>query len=251
MKFKKIRTIRRNTLLFLKGYMKHIAKKGSSVEVAMCPKMGVQFSLPVKIRPGLGGQNAHRIHNMKLCCDMIDGTILRPGSVFSLEHLIGEPTDMRGFKTGPVIIRGELGVGFGGGICQVSTVLFNTALVGNLKIVEKHSHSRDIWGEARMIDLGRDAVYVFLRKNLMFQNCNNYNVVIRINMNTDLMNLTCRILIPVTADTGTARIESELFQNRHRDNKDNSDKMVRTRRYSIDSKGHERVTYDKTEKYRV
>lgn len=251
MKFKKIRTIRRNTLLFLKGYTKHIAEKGSSAEIAMCSKMAVQFSLPVKMRPELGDQNAHRIHNMKLCCDMIDGTIVRPGTVFSLEHLIGEPTDKRGFKTGPVIIRGELGVGFGGGICQVSTVLFNTALIGNLKIVEKHCHSRDIWGEARMIALGRDAVYVFLRKNLMFKNCNNYNVVVKINMNTDLMNLTCRILIPDSADTGKARIESEIFQNRHHDKNSNSDKEVRTRRFSIDSKGHERITYDKVEKYRV
>jgi vancomycin resistance protein VanW len=251
MKFRSIRTFTRKTGMFINGYTRHIAVKGSSADNETCTKAAIQYSLPIKIRPELGDQNIHRIHNMKLCCDMIDGTVLQPGTIFSLEHSIGEATAERGFKTGPVIIRGALGVGFGGGVCQVSTVLFNTALLANLKIIEKHCHSRDIWGEARMIDLGRDAVYVFLRKNLIFQNCNNFNLVLKLELNTDRTSLTGSILIPDTADTGIARIESETLQSRHNINDVQSVKKVRTRRISIDRDGIERITYDKFEKYRV
>ncbi|MFP4014559.1 MAG: VanW family protein [Chitinispirillaceae bacterium] len=201
--------------------------------------------MPVKVRPQLGEQNEHRIHNMKLCCDLINGTLLKPKNVFSLQHCIGEPGEKRGFKTGPVIINGTLGHGSGGGICQISTVLFNTALLGNLRIIEKHNHSSDIWGENRMIGLGRDAAYVYLRKDLIFQNNSRYPLQVSLELDRTTMTLTGSLYRPEMYNDEKVKISTDVLE-------DNTSHLwvVKTKRTATGTDGKSRTTYRKTEKYR-
>lgn len=155
------------------------------------------FSTNIKWREELGELNQNRIDNMKLCCKKINGIVLKPGQVFSLRRIIGEPTAINGFKDGPMIINGKLGFTSGGGLCQVSTTLFNSALTGGLKILQKYNHSRDIWGENRFIELGKDAVYVFARKDLKFKNSLGSDIVILMDVNDESLKLNCRVLCPV------------------------------------------------------
>ena len=81
--------------------------------------------------------------------------MLDPGEIFSYQDIIEETDRTFGFKSAPVIMEGELRPGIGGGICQVSTTLYNAALLSDLEIVERRNHSLPI-GYA---PLGRDATF--------------------------------------------------------------------------------------------
>ena len=68
-----------------------------------------------------------RLHNVALVAQLIDGALIGPGETFSFNGTTGERTAEKGFQEAPVIINGELQTGLGGGICQVSTTVFNAA----------------------------------------------------------------------------------------------------------------------------
>ena len=68
-----------------------------------------------------------RLHNVALVAQLIDGALIAPGKTFSFNGTTGERTAEKGFQEAPVIINGELQTGLGGGICQVSTTVFNAA----------------------------------------------------------------------------------------------------------------------------
>ncbi len=87
------------------------------------------------------GGDANRINNVQLVSHLIDGTLVGPGATFSFNGTTGERTEEKGFKEAPVIINGELGTGIAGGVCQVSTTVFNAAYEGGLEITERHNHA--------------------------------------------------------------------------------------------------------------
>jgi vancomycin resistance protein VanW len=157
-----------------------------------------EFRTAIRHRPELGEQNRNRIANMKKASQTICGMQLEPGQVFSLKRVIGEPSADRGYLPGPVILNGKLRSSTGGGLCQISTTLFNAALLANLNILEKHNHSADIWGEQRMVDLGKDATYAYLRKDLIFRNPFKSAVNLQIEVLDDCSGLRCRIWSSVT-----------------------------------------------------
>ena len=73
-----------------------------------------------------------RLHNVALVAQLIDGALIAPGETFSFNGTTGERTAEKGFQEAPVIINGELQTGLGGGICQVSTTVFNAAYEAGL-----------------------------------------------------------------------------------------------------------------------
>lgn len=151
-----------------------------------------EFQTAIRHRPELGEQNQNRIANMRTACRAIGGLLLEPGQIFSLERVVGDPSADRGYLPGPVILNGKLRSSTGGGLCQISTTLFNAALFANLDILEKHNHSADIWGEQRIIDLGKDATYAYLRKDLIFRNPFKSAVILQIEVLDDCSGLRCR-----------------------------------------------------------
>lgn len=216
------------------------------------------FSTRIKWREGLNEINRNRIDNMKLSCGMVDGLVLEPGEIFSLRRLIGEPTVERGFKKGPMIMRESLGFTTGGGLCQVSTTLFNAALQANLAILEKFNHSIDIWGEERFIDLGRDAIYVYARKDLKFKNTHPNKVIIRIKVLEEEKILNCRILSTNPLPGYSVEIQSKIIRELLPKLKSNSldinfkpikGWIVVTTRFLKWENGRQQNTYQKREKY--
>jgi len=131
---------------------------------------------------------------MERCAELIDGWLLPPGRAFGMRRAIGEPTTARGFRSGPSIVDGVLEEDTGGGICQVSTVLFNAALFGGLEILDKHNHSTDIWGEKRLIELGRDAAFAYAIKDLKFRNASTEPVVVQLEVASDQSALVGRVI---------------------------------------------------------
>lgn len=170
-----------------------------------------EVSVGIRQRPELGEQNENRIANMQRCADSIDGWLLRPNAVFGMRRAIGEPTKERGFRSGPSIVNGALEEDTGGGICQVSTVLFNVALLGGLEILEKHNHSTDIWGEKRLIELGRDAAFAYAVKDLKFRNQFPFAIAVQLEVAPDNSALIGRAVSPA-APTGRVDVTTEILQ---------------------------------------
>ncbi|MGA1871303.1 MAG: VanW family protein [bacterium] len=150
------------------------------------------FSTFIKERSGLNEINHNRIYNMKLCCTKIDGLFLDPQEIFSFRRIVGEASKREGYLEGPILIKGKLCFANGGGLCQISTTLFNGALMANMEILEKHNHSVDIWGENRFIALGRDAVYAYALKDLKFRNSLNRKVLIKMEVDEINKRVNCR-----------------------------------------------------------
>jgi vancomycin resistance protein YoaR len=107
-----------------------------------------------------------RLHNVALVAELIDGTLIAPGKTFSFNGTTGERTAEKGFQEAPVIINGELQTGLGGGICQVSTTVFNAAYEAGLEIDERTNHALYI----SHYPLGRDATVNYPDLDLKFTN---------------------------------------------------------------------------------
>jgi vancomycin resistance protein YoaR len=112
------------------------------------------------------GGDPNRIHNVQLVATLIDDTFIPPGSVFSFNDTTGERNADKGFLEAPVIINGELETGLGGGVCQVSTTVFNAAFESGLSIEERTNHALYI----SHYPTGRDATVNYPDTDLKFTN---------------------------------------------------------------------------------
>ncbi|GGA87463.1 VanW family protein [Ornithinibacillus halotolerans] len=119
--------------------------------------------------------NKERSHNIKLAADAIDNHVVFPGETFSFNHVVGKRTIEKGYKRAPVIVKGELSEDIGGGICQVSSTLFNALLFNGIKIVERYSHSRDV----PYVPPGKDATVSWWGPDFVFRNELSHPILIR------------------------------------------------------------------------
>ncbi|MBB3108650.1 vancomycin resistance protein YoaR [Paenibacillus phyllosphaerae] len=120
-------------------------------------------------------RNTNRAHNIALAASAINNTVVFPGERFSFNKVVGRRTKAGGYKEAPVIVRGELSEGIGGGICQVSSTLFNATDRAGLHIIERYSHSRSV----PYVRSGRDATVSWDGPDFTFRNQYNQPVLIR------------------------------------------------------------------------
>ncbi len=85
-----------------------------------------------------------RKHNISLASSFINGTVIDNNEEFSFNNAVGERSLNRGFKNAKIIVKGEFIEGVGGGVCQVSTTLYNAVILSGLKVSEKHPHSLQV-----------------------------------------------------------------------------------------------------------
>ena len=112
------------------------------------------------------GGTPGRLANVQLVAELIDGTLVAPGGTFSFNDTTGERNAEKGFQDAPVIINGELQNGIGGGVCQVSTTVFNAAFEAGLPIGRRTNHALYI----SHYPLGRDATVNYPDIDLTFSN---------------------------------------------------------------------------------
>jgi vancomycin resistance protein YoaR len=112
------------------------------------------------------GGIANRIHNVQLVAHLVDDKLIPPGATFSFNKTTGERNAAKGFLEAPVIVNGELTTGLGGGVCQVSTTVFNAAFVAGLDITERVNHALYISHYPQ----GRDATVDYPDVDLKFVN---------------------------------------------------------------------------------
>lgn len=122
----------------------------------------------------MGGSSANRIHNVKKLAGIINGTVIQPGEEFSVNDLAGIRTAEAGWKAAPGIENGTYTDQIGGGVCQVSSTLYNAVLLADLDVTVRQHHS---W-PSTYVPLGRDATISSYGPDLKFINNQDYPIFI-------------------------------------------------------------------------
>ncbi|MFV0441612.1 MAG: VanW family protein [Lachnospirales bacterium] len=121
-----------------------------------------------------GGSSIERVHNITRASNSINNITIMPKETFSFNNTVGEASVENGYKMAKVVVFNELVDGEGGGICQVSSTLYNAIDDAKLSVLERHSHTRDIG----YVPLGEDATIVYGAKDFRFTNTLNVPVKI-------------------------------------------------------------------------
>jgi len=119
-------------------------------------------------------KDANRTHNLKLAADVINGRIIMPGETFSFNEQTGDTNKEAGYKEAIVILKGKEIKGYGGGICQVSSTLYNAALGAELDIIERFAHGRQVF----YVPEGLDATVAYGSVDLKFANTLDWPLII-------------------------------------------------------------------------
>lgn len=125
--------------------------------------------------------NLNRAHNVRLALSALDGIKLEPEETLSFNGIVGERSERRGYKVSKVINNGEYAEGVGGGVCQVSTTVYNAALISGLEIVERHRHTL----LSGYVEAGFDAMVSYGGADLKIKNNTGGNVYILTDMSGD------------------------------------------------------------------
>ena len=115
---------------------------------------------------------ANRTNNLVLACKAIDGTILRPGEVFSFNGVVGERTAAKGYKSATVYSGGKSVGELGGGICQVASTIYYCVLMADLEVVERGPHQFLV----DYVPKGMDATVYWGSKDFKFKNSTDFPI---------------------------------------------------------------------------
>lgn len=121
------------------------------------------------------GGDVNRSTNLELACEKINDVIVLPGETFSYNKTLGERSKAAGYKTAKVYENGEVVDGIGGGICQISSTLYNAVLKANLEIVERRNHQFI----TSYVEEGRDATVAYGVTDFKFKNSRKYAIKIK------------------------------------------------------------------------
>lgn len=128
-----------------------------------------------KAQLSYAGGTEGRNKNIELGIERINGTVVAPGAEFSFTKTLGEVTEEAGFKKEKMFLNGEVTKGVGGGLCQISSTLFQSVLRAGLPVTERHNHSYSV----SYYDVGLDATYADPGPDLKFKNDTGYPVTVK------------------------------------------------------------------------
>lgn len=148
--------------------------------------------------------NVNRTTNLRLAANKINGTVLMPGEVFSYNQVVGARTIAAGYKEAPIYVSGRVEDGLGGGICQITTTLYNAVAYANLEIVERTNHQF----VPSYVGAGRDATVVYGAIDFKFKNNRNYPIKIICSVSSGIANF--QILGLKTAEDYNVEIYSRI-----------------------------------------
>ena len=126
--------------------------------------------------------NKDRSNNLELAASKIDGTILAPGEEFSYNKIVGERSIAAGYKEAKIYVGGKIVDGLGGGICQVSSILYNAVVFADLEITERYNHQFI----TSYVEAGRDATVAYGTKDFKFINNRTYPIKINVSINSGI-----------------------------------------------------------------
>jgi vancomycin resistance protein YoaR len=138
----------------------------------------------------LEDRTPEQIENLKLAALRIDDYVLKPGEIFSFNELVGERLRRWGYQGAPTLYQGEVINSPGGGICQLSSTIYNAALISGLEIMERSPH---LW-TINSVGPGRDAAILYDKLDLKFRN--NYYFSVGINIDITEKKIIVRMFAP-------------------------------------------------------
>ena len=163
-----------------------------------------QYGLITTATTNASSSSSNRLSNIAQALSFVNGKCLQPGETFSFNETVGQRTESRGFKVATAYSGGTVTEEVGGGICQVSTTLFNAAVKANLKIKERHSHSLTV----SYVDIGKDAAVDWGNKDLKFTNSSDSPIYIVCGL-TDDKHIRVGIFGKLLPDGMTITVESK------------------------------------------
>ena len=140
--------------------------------------------------------NPNRTTNLRLAASKVNEYVLMPGETFSYNEVVGERTVSAGYKNAALYINGEVEDGLGGGICQISSTIYDAVVDANLEIVERSNHAR----VPSYLPAGKDATVYWGSKDFKFKNNREYPI---------------KLLVSVQGGYATAKIYGTLSQNEY------------------------------------
>lgn len=143
------------------GYLFSYAKKG---------KESPQFTECIPLNQNLRPNDA-KLHNLRIAIAAIEEVIIQPREIFSFWKVVGKPSKKNGFVESRSILGNQITPTVGGGLCQLSGLLYYVSLMSGLEILERHNHSMDIYNDdTRFTPLGSDATVAYAYKDLKIRN---------------------------------------------------------------------------------
>lgn len=140
------------------------------------PVERVPGALPARLQRG-------KERNLALAVAAVDGLRVEPGQLFSYHRCVGRPSRLRGFAPGLELRQGVESEGAGGGLCQLSNLLYLLAIRAKLRIVERHRHGLDLFPDhARSVPFGCGATVFYNYRDLRFENCLDQPLLLRLEL---------------------------------------------------------------------
>jgi len=136
---------------------------------------------------GFYSSSAERKNNIQVALKALDGLVIEEGEVFSFNEITGERNEKSGYKEAKIISGGTFVSGLGGGVCQVSTTLYNACLLSGLEIIESHNHSLPV----SYVEPSFDAMVSFGSSDLKVRNNSGGKIIITTSSENDI----CKVKI--------------------------------------------------------
>ena len=127
-----------------------------------------------------------RTTNLRLACQKLDNKVVLAGDTFSYNQTLGERTVAAGYKNAKVYENGEVVDGIGGGICQISSTLYNAVLIANMKVTERRNHQF----VTSYLPAGRDATVVYGLTDFKFKNTRTYAVKLKASISNGIATIS-------------------------------------------------------------
>lgn len=150
-------------------------------EINVPPKISGSFSTKIT------DKTPERLNNINLGVKKLNGAIINAGEEFSFNSHVGPRTEKEGFEKAIIFDgHGNKMDGYGGGVCQISSTLYNAVLSAGLPVTERHEHSRSV----PYIESGKDASVSYDSEDLKFKNTTNKTLKINANTDNDTLNIS-------------------------------------------------------------
>ena len=125
----------------------------------------------------------NKVTNLTLAVKKLDGILLRPGEIFSFWYLVGNTTKRKGYKKGMILRNGKFEADWGGGLCQLSNLIFWMTIHTPLTVTERYRHGYDVFPDAnRTQPFASGATCAYPHIDLMIRNDTNDTYQLRLNV---------------------------------------------------------------------
>ena len=130
----------------------------------------------------------NKVHNLKIAVLMVNNIVIKPGQIFSYWRVIGKPTKRKGYKKGMVLKSGKVTAAIGGGLCQLSNLIYWLTIHTQLTVVERHRHGYDVFPDTnRTQPFGSGATCFYNYGDLVIKNDTQHTFQLSINVGEEFL----------------------------------------------------------------